>query len=151
MKLRSVLQGGLLRSQQWKNVQTIRELIADKGSVSKVRQLATTIEVKTKARDLTKRLDDLDPQSTESHGGWLYDLQYNVSEIISEVSDYLAPKSKVEPQVFQAHSVSESEAASYLVLLGQLSYSKGSGLKSVKVPTFEGIPEKWPYFWDRKG
>lgn len=142
MKLRSVVQEGLLRSQQWKNVQTIRELIADKGSVSKIRQLATTIEeVKTKARDLTKRLDDLDPQSTESHGSWLYDLQYNVSEIIGEVSDYLAPKSKVEPQVFQAHSVSESEAASYLVLLGQLSYSKGSGLKSVKVPTFEGIPE----------
>ena len=51
------------------DVQTIRELIADKGSVSKVRQLATTIEeVKTKARDLTKRLDDLDPESTESDG-----------------------------------------------------------------------------------
>lgn len=67
MKLRSVVQGGLLRSQQRKNVQTIRELIADKGSVSKVRQVATTIE-KVKARDLTKRLDDLDPQSSESHG-----------------------------------------------------------------------------------
>ena len=70
---------------------------------------------------------------------------------MGEVSDYLAPKSEVEPQVFRAHSVSESEAASYLVLLGQLSYSKGSGLKSVKVPTFDGNPDKWPYFWDRIG
>ena len=52
-----------------KSTVKIRQLIADKGSVSKVHQLATTIEeVKTKARDLTKRLDDLDPQSTESHG-----------------------------------------------------------------------------------
>ena len=59
---------------------------------------------------------------------------------MGKVSDYLAPKSKVEPQVFQAHSVSENEAASYLVLLGELSYSKGSGLKSVKAPTFEGNP-----------
>lgn len=50
-----------------KSTVKIRELIADKGSVSKVRQVATTIE-KVKARDLTKRLDDLDPQSTESHG-----------------------------------------------------------------------------------
>ena len=130
------------------DVQTIRELIADKGSVSKVRQLATTIEeVKTKARDLTKRLDDLDPESTESDGSWLEDLKYNVSEIMGEVSDYLAPKCEVEPQIFQAHSVSENEAASYLVLFGQLSYSKGSGLKSVKVPIFEGNPDKWPYFW----
>ena len=52
-----------------KSTVKIRELIADKGSVSKVHQLATTIEeVKTKARDLTKRQDDLDPQSSESHG-----------------------------------------------------------------------------------
>lgn len=63
MKLRSVVQRGVVT----KSTVKIRKLIADKGSVSKVRQGATTIE-KVKARDLTKRLDDLDPQSSESHG-----------------------------------------------------------------------------------
>lgn len=48
---------------------------------------------------------------------------------MGKVSDYLARKSKVELQVFQAQYVSENEAASSSVLVGELSNSKGSGLK----------------------
>ena len=57
----------------------------------------------------------------------------------AKFADYLTPKSKVEPLVFQAHSVSEKEDASSSVLLGEPSYGKGSGLKGVKVPTLEEI------------
>ena len=56
---------------------------------------------------------------------------------MGKVSDYLARKSKVELQVFQAQSVSENEAASSSVLVGELSNSKGCGLKEVKIPTFK--------------
>ena len=66
---------------------------------------------------------------------------------MGKVSDYLARKSKVELQVFQAQSVSENEAASSSVLVGELSNGKGCGLKEVKISTFEGNPDKWPYFW----
>ena len=66
---------------------------------------------------------------------------------MGKVSDYLTRKSKVELQVFQAQSVSENEAASSSVLVGELSNSKGCGLKEVKIPTFQGNPDKWPYFW----
>lgn len=128
-----------------KSANRIRELIAEKSSVSKIRQFASTIqETRNKTRDLTKILEDIDQESIESDGSWLEDLEYNVSEIMGEVSDYLELKSKVEPPVCQAHSVSENEGASSSVLLGEPSYSKAIGLKDVKVPTFEGNPDKWP-------
>ena len=63
------------------------------------------------------------------------------------MSDYLAETRKAETQIIDAHSSNVSKAKSSLVLSGELQYSKGSGLKGVKVPTFEGNPDKWPYFW----
>ena len=129
---RSRLKRAVAKSAVTKSANRIQEVIAEKGSVLKVRQFASIIkEAKNNDRNLTKILEDLDPESTENDGSWLGHLEFNVSEIVGEVSDYLVPKSKVEPLVFQARSLSENEAASSSVLLGEPSYSKG-----IPTPTY---------------
>ena len=59
------LKRSVAKSTVTKSTTRIRELIIEKGSDSKVRQFE---EAKTKARDLTKRLKDLDLESIESDG-----------------------------------------------------------------------------------
>ena len=66
-----------------KSTNRIKELIADKGSVSKLCKFAKSIEeARDKARDLTGRLEDLAPESIETDGMWLEDVEYNVNEVL---------------------------------------------------------------------
>ena len=122
-----------------KSTNRIKELIAEKGSVSKVCQFAKSIEeARDKARDLTEKLEDIAPESIETDGLWLEDLEYNVNEVLGEVSDYLAETRKTETQTLEAHSRNVNKAENSPVLSGEFQFNKGSGLKGVKVPTFEG-------------
>ena len=102
-----------------KSANRIRELITEKGSIStcKVCQFAnSTKEANTKERDLTRRPQELDPESIESDGSWLDNLEYGISENLGEVLDYLAPKCNVERQSLEAHSVNENVAERFAVL-----------------------------------
>ena len=78
------------KSNATKNSNRIRELIAEKGSESKIRQFAKNLEEAwDRARELTRELEDLDSQSIETDGKWLEDLEVDKTEILGEVSDYL--------------------------------------------------------------
>ena len=105
------------------------------------------IVYRDKARDLTGRLEDIAPESIETDGMWLEDFEYNVSEVLGELSDYLTETRKTETQTLEAHSSNVHKAESSSVLSGEFQFNKGSGLKGVKVPTIEGNPGKWSYFW----
>ena len=146
--MRSVDQRSVVESTVTKSTNRIKELIADKGSVSKLCKFAKSIEeARDKARYLTGRLEDLAPESIETDGMWLEDLEYDVNEVLGEVSDYLAETRKTETQILEADSSNVNKAENSSVLSGEFQFNKGSGLKGVKVPTFEGNPDKWPYLW----
>ena len=115
-----------------KSANRIKKLIAEKDSVSKVCQFAKSIEeARDKARDLTGKLEDIAPESIETDGMWLEDLEYNVNEVLGEVSDYLAETRKTETQTLEAHSSNVNKAESSPVLSGEFQFNKGSGLKGV--------------------
>ena len=83
----------VVESTETKSANRIKELIAEKRSVSKVCQFAESIEeARDKARDLTGRLEEIAPESIETDGMWLENLEYNVNEVLGEVSDYIAGK-----------------------------------------------------------
>ena len=124
------------KSNATKNSNRIRELIAEKGSESKIRQFAKNLEEAwDRARELTRELEDLDPQSIETDGKWLEDLEVDKTEILGEVSDYLNAN---KPEPGAINSVSPPAQSGEKIK---------SGLKGVQVPTFDGSRDKWPYFW----
>ena len=112
----------VVKSTVTKSANRIKELIAEKGSISKVCQFAKSIEeVRDKARDLTGKLVDMAPESIETDGMWLEDLEYNFSEVLGEVSDHLAETRKTETQTLKAHSSNVNKAESSPVLSGNSS------------------------------
>ena len=124
------------KSNATKNSNRIRELIAEKGSESKIRQFAKNLEEAwDRARELTRELEDLDPQSIETDGKWLEDLEVDKTKILGEVSDYLNANKP------------ESGAINCVSPPAQSGEKIKSGLKGVQVPTFDGSRDKWPYFW----
>ena len=124
------------KSNATKNSSRIRELIAEKGSESKIRQFAMNLEeVWDRARELTRELDDLDPQSIETDGKWIEDLEADKTEILVEVSDYLNAN---KPESGAINSVRPPDQSGRKVR---------SSLKGVQVSTFDGSRDKWPYFW----
>ena len=68
--------GSVVESTVTKSANRIKELIAKKGSVSKMCQFAKSIEeARDKARDLIGRLEDIASESIETDGMWLEDLE----------------------------------------------------------------------------
>ena len=76
--------------------------------------------------ELTRELEDLDPQSIETDGKWLEDLEVDKTEILGEVSDYLSAN---KPESGAINSVSPpaqsgerlkvvSRVSRYLLLTG---------------------------------
>ncbi|CAB4006844.1 Hypothetical predicted protein, partial [Paramuricea clavata] len=132
-----------------RNMNRVRELISGDGSVSKVRQFAKGVEEGcTKARDLTTELEELDPASIETDGSWLEEVEFDVNEVLGEVAEYL----------LKSESPSPNEQSSITPPTAQNNYEntetvndsmsgKRIGLKGVEIPSFDGKPDKWPYFW----
>ena len=77
----------------------------------------------------------MDPQSIETDGKWLEDLEVDKTEILGEVSNYLNAN---KPESGAINSVSPPAQSGEKIK---------SGLKGVQVPTFDGSYDKWPYFW----
>ncbi|CAB4024185.1 Hypothetical predicted protein [Paramuricea clavata] len=128
-----------------RNVNRVRELINNKESVSKVRQYAKNIEeAREKARIVINELEKADPSSIEADGEWLVEVECDVTDALGEIADYLQESSQTEPQNPSISNEEQSSSENSTVISGN---SRSSGLKGVKIPVFDGSPEKWPYFW----
>ena len=133
-----------------RNINRVRELISSDGSVSKVRQFAKGVEEgRTKARDLTKELEELDPASIETDGDWLEQVEFDVCEILGEVAEFLS-KSESPPPNGQSSSSTippTAENNEGTETVNNSMSGKRTGLKGVEIPSFDGKADKWPYFW----
>ena len=131
-----------------KSTAHIRELITEKGSVSKVCQFSKSLEeVRDKVQELTRTQGDLDPSSIQTNGNWLEEVEFDVAEVLGEALDYLLDTGKVESQNNEVLLANVINSEGPPVLSGKFQHSKDSGLKGVKVLSFDGNPDKWPYFW----
>lgn len=79
----------------------------------------------SKARDLTRALEELDPSSIEADGDWIF---------------YSRLRTQHQPK-----SLATDSQTRRTVRLNINSCAK-SGLKSVKIPFFDENADKWPYF-----
>jgi hypothetical protein len=132
-----------------RNMNRVRELISSDGSVSKVRQFAKGVEEgRTKARDLTKELEVLDPASIETDGSWLEEVEFDVNEVLGEVAEYLLKSESPSPN--EQSSITPPTAQNNdenTETVNDSMSGKRTGLKGVEIPSFDGKPDKWPYFW----
>ncbi|CAB4018436.1 Hypothetical predicted protein, partial [Paramuricea clavata] len=132
-----------------RNMNHVRELISSDGSVSKVRQFAKGVEEgRTKARDLTKELEELDPASIETDGSWLEEVEFDVNEVLGEVAEYLLKSESPSPN--EQSSITPPTAQNNdenTETVNDSMSGKRTGLKGVEIPSFDGKPDKWPYFW----
>jgi hypothetical protein len=131
-----------------RNMNRVRELISSDGSVSKVRQFAKGVEEgHKKACDLTKELEELDPASIETDGSWLEEVEFDVNEDLGEVAEYLL-KSESPPSNEQSSITSPTaQNDDNTETVNDSMSGKRTGLKGVEIPSFDGKPDKWPYFW----
>ncbi|CAB4040345.1 Hypothetical predicted protein, partial [Paramuricea clavata] len=132
-----------------RNMNRVRELISSDGSVSKVRQFAKGVEKgRTKARDLTKELEELNPASIETDGSWLEEVEFDVNEVLGEVAEYLLKSESPSPN--EQSSITPPTAQNNdenTETVNDSMSGKRTGLKGVEIPSFDGKPDKWPYFW----
>ena len=81
-----------------RNANRAREIITAKGNRTKLRQFGDgVVEARNKARMLTTELEDLDPDSIESDGTWLQDVEENAREVLGEIEDYLQSRANDAP------------------------------------------------------
>ncbi|CAB4041060.1 Hypothetical predicted protein [Paramuricea clavata] len=131
-----------------RNMNRVRELISSDGSVSKVRQFAKGVEEgRTKARDLTKELEELDPASVETDGSWLEEVEFDVNEVLGEVAEYLLKSESPSPneQSSIASPTAQNNDENTETVNDSMS-GKRTGLKGVEIPSFDGKPNKWPTY-----
>jgi hypothetical protein len=89
-------------------------------------------------------LEKADPSSIVADGEWLVEVECDVTDALGEVADYFQESSQADPPNPSISNEEESSSENSTVISGN---SRSSGLKGVKIPVFDGSPEKWPYFW----
>ena len=76
------------------------------------------------------------------------EVEFDVNEVLGQVAEYLLKSESPLPN--EKSSITPPTAQNNDENTETLNYSmsgKRTGLKGVEIPSFDGKPDKWPYFW----